>query len=128
MKTRELILLLLIVFVGCAQSKTIDITEISQKDLNSGIVIDVRTPEEFNAGHLDKARNINWYDENFAEQFNAISKEETLYVYCKKGGRSAKAQEKLTALGFTHVVNLEGGYDAYIAAKSELVHLFGTTN
>ena len=41
-----------------------------------------------------------------------VDKDKTIYVYCKMGGRSAKAQEKLTALGFQHVINLEGGYDA----------------
>ncbi len=119
MKSHKVFLLVFVVFVGCAQNKTIDITEVSQKDLNSGIIVDVRTPEEYKAGHLDNALNINWYDTDFAEQFDAISKDETLYVYCKKGGRSAKAQERLFSLGFEKVVNLEGGYDAFITTGNE---------
>ena len=119
MKSHRVLLLALVVFVGCAQNKTIDITEVSQKDLISGIVVDVRTPEEYSAGHLDNALNINWYDSDFATQFDAISKDETVYVYCKKGGRSAKAQEKLFSLGFKKVVNLEGGYDAFMASRKD---------
>ena len=74
----------------------------------------MRTPEEFNAGHLPSAININWYDSNFAEQFSDIDKTKTIYFYCKLGGRSVKATERLTALGYPNVVNLEGGYDTWV--------------
>jgi rhodanese-related sulfurtransferase len=97
-----------------AQMSSKPITEVSQNETNSVILIDVRTPEEFNAGHLENAKNINWYDKNFAMQFEIISKNEIIYVYCKKGGRSAKAQQLLDSLGYKNVVNLEGGYDAYV--------------
>ena len=46
----------------------------------------------------------------------AIPKDKKVYVYCKVGGRSAKATEKLSALGYK-VTNLEGGYDAYIKSQ-----------
>lgn len=109
--------LLLLVNFGCTQISSKPITEVSQNEINNVILVDVRTPEEFAAGHLETATNINWYDEDFVERFKDIDKGETIYVYCKKGGRSAKAQEKLKSLGFTKVVNLEGGYDAYIGTK-----------
>jgi len=99
--------------MGCAQSKSKPITEFSQNDTKSGILIDVRTPDEYNAGHIDNALNINWYDENFVQQFDSINKDETIYVYCKKGGRSAKAAHLLNSLGYKKVIDLEGGYDAY---------------
>jgi len=69
----------------------------------------VRTPEEFIAGHLPNALNINWFNENFVDQLRSISKEETIYIYCKKGGRSTKAIAKLKSLGFKHVIDLERG-------------------
>ena len=78
-------------------------------------LVDVRTPEEYSEGHLDRAVNINWYEADFTDQFDKIDKNETIYVYCKAGGRSAMAQEKLNAIGFKKVVNLEGGYDAWKA-------------
>ncbi|MEA1785923.1 rhodanese-like domain-containing protein [Arenibacter sp. GZD96] len=99
--------------IGHAQINTKPIKEISQKELNNAIVIDVRTPEEYQQGHLPNAININWYDADFAEQFSAIDKNETIYIYCKVGGRSAKATEKLDALGFSKVINLDGGYDGW---------------
>lgn len=114
MKNLFLIFSLCFLFLGCAQNSSKPITEVSQNELNDVILVDVRTPEEYAAGHIDKAMNINWYDENFAKQFDTVNKNETIYVYCKKGGRSAKAQQFLDSLGFKKVVNLEGGYDAHI--------------
>lgn len=113
MKSYRLVLLLSILIVSCGQMVSRPITEVSQDELKSVVLVDVRTPEEYAGGHLDNALNINWQDDDFAEQFRAIAKDETIYVYCKKGGRSAKAQEKLISMGFENVVNLEGGYDAF---------------
>ena len=109
------ILLLLVFASSCVQSKSKHITEISQEELENVILVDVRTPEEYSEGHLDRAVNINWYEADFTDQFDKIDKNETIYVYCKAGGRSAMAQEKLNAIGFKKVVNLEGGYDAWKA-------------
>lgn len=108
-----LLFLVLSVHIGHAQINTKPIKEISQKELKNVTVVDVRTPEEFKQGHLPNAININWYDADFAEQFSAIDKNETIYLYCKVGGRSARATQKLDSLGYKNVVNLDGGYDAW---------------
>lgn len=113
MKSLFSLVFLLLFISSCAQSKVKAITEVSQNELNSVILVDVRTPEEFAAGHIEQARNINWYDSDFTEQMEAIDKEQTIYVYCKKGGRSAKAAQLLDSLGYKKVVDLIGGYDAY---------------
>ncbi|MFH6602290.1 rhodanese-like domain-containing protein [Maribacter algicola] len=119
MKSITSVLILFILTLGCAQSTSKPITEFSQNDIENGILVDVRTPEEYNAGHLENAMNIDWFDETFAQQFKKIAKDETIYVYCKMGGRSAKAQEKLKTLGYTKVINLEGGYDAWKEATPD---------
>lgn len=117
MKCFLLVVFFVSVTTSCTQSKSKPITEFSQNDIKNGILVDVRTPEEFSAGHLENAVNINWLDPNFAEQFNSIDKEKTIYVYCMKGGRSAKAAHMLHSLGYKKVVDLLGGYDS--AAKNE---------
>jgi rhodanese-related sulfurtransferase len=119
MKYLLLLSFILVSFFGISQSSTIHITEFSQNDIKNGILIDVRTPEEFANGHLHGAINMNWYDKDFAGHLSNISKDETIYVYCKKGGRSAKVQEKLISIGFSNVINLEGGYDAWFDAKKK---------
>ncbi len=119
MKSIVSLLIFCLLTLGCAQSTSKPITEFSQNDIENGILVDVRTPEEYNAGHLDNALNIDWFDETFIQQFEKIPKDKTIYVYCKMGGRSAKAQERLKTLGYTNVVNLEGGYDAWKGATPD---------
>lgn len=91
------------------------ITEFSQKDKNTGILIDVRTPEEYGAGHLNNAVNIDWLEIDFTERIKAlqIDKSTPVYLYCKKGGRSAKAAKLLDSLEYKDVTDLTGGYDAH---------------
>ncbi|WP_158974327.1 rhodanese-like domain-containing protein [Cellulophaga sp. L1A9] len=113
MKYSVFLFFLAFINFGCSQIKSKSITEVSQNELKNITLLDVRTPEEFNAGHLDEALNINWFDADFQQQIEQhVVKDKTIYVYCKMGGRSAKAADKLSALGYT-VVNLEGGYDTY---------------
>ena len=115
MKKGLLAFLFLLLCTQCTQKKELLITEFSQKDINNAILIDVRTPEEYQEGHLENAININWYDADFQNQAEELDKKKTLYVYCKKGGRSAKAAHLLDSLGY-EVVDLLGGYDEYIGA------------
>ena len=75
----------------------------------SAIIIDVRTPEEFNKGHLRNSLNVNWFDENFDENLKIFNKDLPVFVYCLSGGRSSKANEKIQSLGFKNVYELDGG-------------------
>lgn len=72
-------------------------------------LIDVRTPEEFSQGHLENAKNINIMAEDFDAQVASLDKSKPVMVYCKSGGRSARASERLKELGFTMITDLEGG-------------------
>jgi len=83
--------------------------EFSEKSANQ-LIIDVRTPEEFSEGYIENAININFYDDNFINQFANYNKEEPIFVYCRSGGRSGKASKKLLELGFKNVYDLKGGY------------------
>ena len=81
-----------------------------------GQVIDVRTPKEFNAGHLDGAINMHVYDKDFSQRLDKLDKRKPIYVYCKVGARSAEAAEVMKGKGFTSIIELEGGMDAWTAA------------
>jgi phage shock protein E len=113
-----IVFFLLLVNLGCGQTKSKHINEFLEDHPKDIVLVDVRTSEEFEAGHLQNAQNINLFDVDFENKFSVINKGETIYVYCKVGGRSAKAQEKLLALGYKKVINLEGGYDAVLAKKN----------
>ena len=81
------------------------------EELGSIQLIDVRTPEEFAEGHLENAKNMNYYDDDFKQQLSVLDKNQKVYVYCKKGGRSSSAAELLSEMGFTEIYDLEGGMD-----------------
>jgi rhodanese-related sulfurtransferase len=114
MKNIWISLFIVALAAGCGNTKTMTITEFSQEGLEDYTLIDVRTPEEFAAGHLDNAVNIDWYNTDFVDQLKVVPKEHTLYVYCKVGGRSAKAAALLDSLGYK-AIDLTGGYDAFKA-------------
>jgi phage shock protein E len=72
-------------------------------------VVDVRTPEEFDAGHLDGAVNIDYQADDFAQLVEELPKDVPYVVYCASGRRATGAVEQMRELGFTDVVN-GGGY------------------
>lgn len=84
---------------------------------HKGQLIDVRTPKEFAGGHLQGAENIHLYDRDFGPRIDKLDKEKTVYVYCKAGGRSSEAVSILKSKGFQHIVELEGGTDAWADAE-----------
>lgn len=79
-------------------------------------ILDVRTPEEFTAGHIDNAENVNWLGDNFVAGAEKFDKSKPVFVYCKSGARSQKAAEKLEELGFTTIYQLGGGIMKWDAA------------
>jgi rhodanese-related sulfurtransferase len=72
-------------------------------------VLDVRTANEFNGGHISHALQANWIDKTeFTDRTQHLDKNQPIYIYCQAGGRSASAQTYLIEKGFK-VINLEGG-------------------
>lgn len=109
---------IVLVFASCqAQEKSPQLVspEVFQSKIESGSaqLIDVRTPKEFKEGHLKNARNIHLYDQDFGAQIEKLDKEETVYVYCKAGGRSAEAVEIMQKHGFKNIIELDGGTDSW---------------
>jgi len=105
------------------------ITTISPKQLHDAVVagkavelIDVRTPVEFREVHVSFARNVPLDQLDAAKVASGRSAEsQPLYVICKSGGRGKQACEKILAAGFTNVVNVEGGTQAWDQAGLPVV-------
>lgn len=89
--------------------------EMLQQD-SSIQLLDVRTPEEFQTGHLANAINLNFQSPDFAKNISSLDKTRPTLVYCAVGGRSAQAATQLRKLGFTKVYDLKGGIIAWKAA------------
>jgi phage shock protein E len=127
MKKIACLLVIIFTFISCEaqQKKGIELVaaqQFSKEIANDGSqLIDVRTPKEYNSGHLVNAVNIHLYDKDFTERINKLDKNKTVYVYCKVGGRSAEAVEALSANGFVHIVELKGGTDAWTDAGLTLI-------
>lgn len=80
-------------------------------------IVDVRTPEEFDKGHLVNAKNVDWNGDNFETDIEALDKNKPVFVYCLSGGRSSSAVNKMHALGFTEIYELKGGIMKWRAAN-----------
>jgi thioredoxin len=89
------------------------------KSTPNATIIDVRTPEEFQNGHLPDAVNFNVLAPEFQSQVSKLDKSQPVFVYCKVGGRSADAVEKMKSLGFTTIYDMKGGYMAWSSAGME---------
>ncbi|MAZ73946.1 MAG: rhodanese [Flavobacteriaceae bacterium] len=76
-------------------------------------LVDVRTPEEYGVSHLKDAQNICVTEDDFKEKVKSLDKEKPVYVYCRKGGRSARAAEILAEMGFIEIYDLSGGITAW---------------
>jgi thioredoxin len=78
-------------------------------------LVDVRTPEEFESGHIEKSKNLNIYDSQFEKEISKLDKSQPVFVYCRSGGRSSNAASKLMELGFTEIYDLQGGITSWKA-------------
>ncbi len=85
------------------------------------LLLDVRTEKEVNQGYIEGATHIDFYGAGFDQALSTLNKDQTVYVYCRSGGRSHKTAEKLEALGFKKVYNLEGGIGAWNAAGKKVM-------
>lgn len=80
------------------------------------VVIDVRTPEEYDAGHVDDAALIDFYADTFADEIAALDRDANYLIYCRSGNRSGQAHELMAELGFENVYDLDGGVIAWAEA------------
>jgi rhodanese-related sulfurtransferase len=73
------------------------------------IILDVRTPEEYDAGIIEGAINIDFYASTFSGDLDALDKDAHYVVYCRSGNRSGQAMSTFEDLGFTHITEIDGG-------------------
>lgn len=87
-------------------------------------VIDVRTPEEWAAGHLDGAVRIGIADADFAQQLGTLDKSADYYIYCRSGNRAGQAIDYMKSAGFTGKL-VNGGSLANAASQTSLAVVTG---
>ena len=94
-------------------SRDIEKNELEKMVLKGAILIDVRSPQEYEEGHLEGALLIPEYELVSRCRQKLKNKEATYIVYCSSGTRSKKAQKELEKLGYTNVYNLYNGIQNY---------------
>lgn len=120
MKLILLILSTLLISVSCQSQSSNGVQLVNthqfqakMQELKDETLLDVRTPGEYEAGHLANAMNVNWNGNDFEQQVSKLDKNKPVMVYCQAGGRSAAAAAKLESMGFKEVYDMQGGYGTW---------------
>lgn len=93
---------------GYKNAPIAELTEL--KNEKKAVVIDVRTPAEWQEGVIEGATLfIDFKGANFEQQIAKLDKSKTYIVYCRSGGRSAGASQVMVDNGFKNVINMQGG-------------------
>jgi len=103
---------------------TISASELARRAREGAVdAIDVRTPAEFREvrAHVARSVPLDTLDPHALMQGRNGGAAEPLYVMCRSGGRSAKACRKLIDAGYTNVVSIEGGVNAWVEAGLPVV-------
>lgn len=94
---------------GTGNGAAISVDAFADRAADADVVLDVRTPAEFAAGHLPNAVNVDVESPDFASRIATLDKEASYAVYCRSGSRSGVAVEQMVDEGFTDVQHLAGG-------------------
>ncbi len=77
------------------------------------ILLDVRTMDEYNAGHIKGAKEVDYYAPDFMAKLSALDKNKRYFIYCRSGHRSGDTLQKMKSLGFKEVYNLQYGFNSW---------------
>ena len=89
--------------------------------LPDSILLDVRTPAEFAAGHIEGAVNLDVESATFPQMLATLDPGKSYAVYCRSGNRSKTAMATMGQSGFTRMFDLTGGIGAWQSAGGQLV-------
>ena len=116
MKRITVLLLSLFLLTGCStQAETAAYQQISQteamdlmKTEKDYLILDVRTPEEYNTAHIKNAVNLPVDEINSSNLSLLPQKDQMILVYCRSGNRSKRASQSLADLGYTQILEFGG--------------------
>ncbi|MFN8340238.1 MAG: rhodanese-like domain-containing protein [Cyclobacteriaceae bacterium] len=111
-------LLTLSTLVAAQSVRTLSVADFSQSmaAASQKTILDVRTPAEYQSGHLPGAINLDVRSDAFRKQAALLPSGNAVYVYCLSGVRSQSASGILQTLGFKQIFNLQGGIRAWSQA------------
>lgn len=123
-----LVFLLLTPVLALAAAPVEDISARTAKDLIQEnlsnpdfIVLDIRTPREFDGGHIAGARNIDFYAQTFAQEFRSLDLEKTYLIYCRSGNRSRQLMGAVDKMPFKKVFHMRSGLVDWVGQGFKLI-------
>ena len=96
-------------------------TEIQDADY---ILVDVRTAEEYESGHIQDAVNFDFYSESFQNDILTLDKSSSIILYCRTQNRSTKTANYLKENGYKEITVLAGGITTWVKNGNDLVYNF----
>ena len=96
-------------------------TEIQDTDY---ILVDVRTAEEYESGHIQDAVNFDFYSESFQKEILSLDKSSSIILYCRTQNSSTKTANYLKENGYKEITVLEGGITSWVKNGNDLVYNF----
>ena len=88
------------------------------------ILVDVRTAEEYESGHIQDAINFDYYSESFQKEILSLDKSASIVLYCRTQNRSTKTANYLKENGYKEIAVLEGGITSWVKNGNDLVYNF----
>ena len=91
---------------------------------NDYTLVDVRTTEEYESGHIQNAINIDFYSESFEKEILLLNKSSSIILYCRTQNRSTKTANFLKENGYMDISIIEGGINSWVKNGNDLVYSF----
>ena len=88
------------------------------------VLVDVRTVEEYESGHIQDAVNFDFYSESFQKEILSLNKSSSIILYCRTQNRSTKTANYLKDNGYKEITVLEGGITSWVKNGNDLVYNF----
>ena len=127
----RIVVLSLIFIFSCEIINSPEINIISESDFveiqdSDYILIDVRTQDEFDLGHIDSAINLDFYSETFQNEILSLPKNEKIVLYCRTNNRSSKTATILKENGYKDISVIRGGITEWVKNGNDINYTTST--
>ena len=119
--------LLLVYSCQIFESKEISVisnTQFTEIQDTNYILVDVRTADEYESGHIQDAVNFDFYSESFQNEILSLDKSSSIILYCRTQNRSTKTANYLKENGYKEITVIAGGITSWVKNGNDLVYNF----
>ena len=129
----RVIFFFLLIFYSCQIFESTEIILISDAELTEiqdtdYILVDVRTIEEYESGHIQDAIHFDFYSESFQKEILSLDKSSSIILYCRTQNRSTKTANFLKENGYKEISVITGGITSWVKNGYDLVYSFPQIN